>query len=57
MKAVERFAQSGVGNVRRLQGIHPAEYRLRIGDWRVRFARDAGTIRILRIRNRREAYR
>ncbi len=47
-QAVERFAATGAGNVKKLQGIDPPEYRLRVGDYRVRF---------LRVRNRREAYR
>jgi mRNA-degrading endonuclease RelE of RelBE toxin-antitoxin system len=37
-QAVERFAGTGAGNVKRLQGVDPPEYRLRVGDWRVRFA-------------------
>lgn len=56
-QTVERFAQTGAGNVKRLQGIDPPEFRLRAGDWRVRFHHDADTIRVLRVRNRREAYR
>ncbi len=56
-QGVERFAQTGAGNVKRLQGIDPPEYRLRIGDWRVRFHQSPDIIRILRVRNRREAYR
>jgi mRNA-degrading endonuclease RelE of RelBE toxin-antitoxin system len=56
-QAVERFAQTGSGDVKRLQGIHPPEFRLRVGDWRVRFHYDAAILRILRVRNRREAYR
>ena len=36
-QAVERFADTGAGNVKRLQGIDPPEYRLRVGDYRVRF--------------------
>jgi hypothetical protein len=32
--AVERFADTGAGNVKRLQGIDPPEYRLRVGDYR-----------------------
>ncbi len=55
--AVERFAETGAGNVKRLQGIDPPEFRLRVGDWRVRFHQDGETIRVLRVRNRREAYR
>lgn len=56
-QSVERFAATGAGNVRRLQGIEPPEHRLRVGDYRVRFHLDPDTIRILRVRNRREAYR
>jgi mRNA-degrading endonuclease RelE of RelBE toxin-antitoxin system len=54
---VERFAVTGAGNVKRLQDIDPPEYRLRVGDYRVRFHLEGETIRILRVRSRREAYR
>ena len=56
-QTVERFADTGAGNVKRLQGIDPPEYRLRVGDYRVRFHLEGETIQVLRIRNRREAYR
>jgi mRNA-degrading endonuclease RelE of RelBE toxin-antitoxin system len=56
-QAVERFANTGAGNVKRLQAIDPPEYRLRVGDYRVRFHQDDEIVRILRVRNRREAYR
>jgi mRNA interferase RelE/StbE len=56
-QAIERFAAAGTGNIKRLQGIHPPEFRLRVGDWRVRFRQDAAILRVLRVRNRREAYR
>jgi mRNA-degrading endonuclease RelE of RelBE toxin-antitoxin system len=56
-QAVERFADTGAGNVKRLQGIDPPEYRLRVGDYRVRFHMNDETVQVLRVRNRREAYR
>jgi len=56
-QAVERFADTGAGNVKRLRGVDPPEYRLRVGDYRVRFHLEGETIRLLQIRNRREAYR
>jgi mRNA interferase RelE/StbE len=56
-QAVERFARSGAGNIKKLQGIDPPEYRLRVGDYRVRFDLNGETIRVLRVLNRREAYR
>jgi mRNA interferase RelE/StbE len=56
-QAVERFTDTGAGNVKRLQGIDPPEYRLRVGDYRVRFHLGDETVQVLRVRNRREAYR
>jgi mRNA interferase RelE/StbE len=56
-QSVERFAETGAGNVKRLQGIEPPEFRLRMGDYRVRFHSDGKTVTVLRVRNRREAYR
>lgn len=32
--AVERYVATGQGDVLRLQGVNPPEYRLRVGDWR-----------------------
>ena len=56
-QAVERFAHTGAGNVKKLPGLDPPEYRLRVGDYRVRFYQESKTIQVLRARNRREAYR
>ena len=56
-RSAERFAETGAANVKRLQGIDPPEFRLRVGDYRVRFHQDDDTMRIFRVRNRREAYR
>ena len=53
---LHRFAQSGVGDVKALQGRE--ELRLRVGDYRVFFVcPDADTIEIRRVRHRAEAYR
>ncbi|HSY48766.1 MAG TPA: type II toxin-antitoxin system RelE/ParE family toxin [Thermoanaerobaculia bacterium] len=55
--AVERLAD-GIGDVRRLTGIEPPLFRLRVGDWRVLFRYDgAGMIVILRVLPRDKAYR
>jgi mRNA interferase RelE/StbE len=55
--AIQRFAESGEGDVKELKGA-PGEFRLRVGDYRVRFTNDAdNTIRIHAVRHRREAYR
>jgi len=52
-------AEPAQGDIRRLTGIQPPEWRLRVGDWRVRFARepDTRTVRVLRILPRGRAYR
>jgi mRNA-degrading endonuclease RelE of RelBE toxin-antitoxin system len=55
--AINRFAATGAGNVQALRGIHPPEFRLRVGDWRVRFHDYGDCLDILRVRNRKEAYR
>jgi len=56
-RGVERFAETGGGNVKRLQGIDPPEYRPRVGAWRVSLHCDEKIIRILRVLHRRKAYR
>lgn len=56
-QSVERFAEMGAGDVKRLRDIDPPEFRLRVGDYRVRLCLDSSTIRILRVRNRKDAYR
>jgi len=37
--------------------IEPPEFRLRVGDYRVRFHHHEDTIRISAVKHRREAYR
>jgi mRNA interferase RelE/StbE len=55
--AIQRFAESGEGDVKELKG-ESGELRLRVGDYRVRFTNEADdTIRIHAVRHRREAYR
>jgi mRNA interferase RelE/StbE len=44
-----------VGDVRRLTG-QPPRFRLRVGDYRVLFPVELGTIKVYRIVHRREAY-
>lgn len=57
--AVAAFAESERGDIVRLRSVHPPEYRLRVGDWRVRFAidREARSLRVLRVLPRDRAYR
>lgn len=55
--AVEAFAATGQGDVKKLQG-EPG-YRLRVGSYRVVFERkgETLTILVLRVGHRREVYR
>ena len=56
--AIQRLVLTSAGNIKKLQGIDPPEFRLRTGEWRIRFSRpDAATVRINRIQNRKDAYR
>ena len=55
---ISRYASESAGDVRRLQGITPPEFRLRVGKWRVRFRLDydKGTLLILHVLRRDDAY-
>jgi mRNA interferase RelE/StbE len=56
LSALHRFAESGEGDVKALQGRE--ELRLRIGDYRIFFVYSTSeTIEIRRVFHRREAYR
>jgi mRNA interferase RelE/StbE len=56
LTALHRFAESGVGDVKRLKG-ETEELRLRVGDYRVRFTEESDTLSVDRVLHRREAYR
>jgi mRNA interferase RelE/StbE len=56
-EAIVRLAQSGIGDIKMLRGVD-RHLRLRVGDWRIRFLYEKpDIIRIIHIRNRRDAYR
>jgi mRNA interferase RelE/StbE len=57
LSALHRFAESGIGDVKALQG-EREELRLRIGDYRLFFVYSpADAIEVRRVLHRREAYR
>jgi mRNA interferase RelE/StbE len=58
LDALARFADTGQGDITRLQG-STDEWRLRVGDWRVRFRYDlpTHTLKVLHILPRGQAYR
>ncbi len=57
-QAVTRLAETGQGDVKRLEG-RLNEWRLRVGDWRVRFERfpQERILFVLRVAPRKDAYR
>lgn len=57
LNGILRYLGDGHGDVRKLEG-RDNEWWLRIGDWRVTFARgERDSVAILTIRNRRDAYK
>jgi mRNA-degrading endonuclease RelE of RelBE toxin-antitoxin system len=56
LAAVERFAATGDGDLKHLQG-RRGEWRLRVGRWRIRLTIEGGTLHILRVLPRDQAYR
>jgi mRNA-degrading endonuclease RelE of RelBE toxin-antitoxin system len=55
--ALTRYAETGEGDVKALEGKLSGTHRLRVGDWRVRFRRArGGTIHVLAVENRGQAY-
>jgi len=57
LHSLARLIFTGEGDVERLQNIDPPEFRLRVGDYRVRFHELSDSVEILSVRHRREAYR
>jgi mRNA-degrading endonuclease RelE of RelBE toxin-antitoxin system len=54
---VARYLATGEGDVKRLQDVEPPEFRLRVGDYRVRSHDLGDSILVLAVKHRREAYR
>ena len=58
LKALDRLLKTGTGNVKQLEGFSPPLFRLRIGAWRLIYRKLGNdTIEIVRVRNRKDAYR
>ena len=58
MSGIAGYAETGAGDVRAMRA-NVADFRLRVGDWRVLFDKDreTGAMVIVRVLNRRESYR
>jgi mRNA-degrading endonuclease RelE of RelBE toxin-antitoxin system len=54
--AIHRLAESGAGQVKMLRG-QDGRKRLRVGDHRVMFTEASDSIKVLTVKNRKEAYR
>lgn len=57
LDAIETLAATGRGDVRKLHGISPPTWRLRVGRFRVIHRREPATLWVERIVDRRDAYR
>ena len=57
LHTISRYLASGEGDVKRLQDIEPPEFRLRVGDYRLRFHDYGHTLYVTAVKHRREAYR
>ncbi len=57
LHSLARLLFTGEGDVERLRDSDPPEFRLRVGDYRIRFHDRSDSIEILSVKHRREAYR
>jgi len=57
LQALDRLSLTGDGDVKRLQDVEPPEFRLRVGNYRLRFYYEADSILVLAVDHRSEAYR
>jgi mRNA interferase RelE/StbE len=55
LDGIERFCESGVGDVKKLHDFKPPTWRLRVGRYRVLYQAEATTMVIVRIVLRRDA--
>jgi mRNA-degrading endonuclease RelE of RelBE toxin-antitoxin system len=57
LEGLARFLFTEEGDVKLLKDSDPKEYRLRVGNYRIRFHDLGEILQILSVRHRREAYR
>jgi mRNA-degrading endonuclease RelE of RelBE toxin-antitoxin system len=58
LKALDRFLKTESGDVKQLEGFAPPLYRIRFGSWRFLYHKVGNdTIEVVRVRNRKDAYR
>ena len=57
LQGLARFTLTESGDVKQLEGYDPPQFRLRVGDYRIRFRYIGESIEIVRVRHRKDAYR
>jgi mRNA interferase RelE/StbE len=57
LQSLSRYLESETGDIKRLQNVEPPEFRLRVGNYRVRFRDPGDSIVITAVQHRREVYR
>ena len=57
LQAFDRLSATHEGDVKRLQDIEPPEFRLRVGDYRLRYTIEDEAIVVLAVKHRSKAYR
>ena len=57
LRTLARYLATLDGDVKRLQGTDPPEFRLRVGDYRLFFQEKEDGIEVMAVKHRREDYR
>ena len=58
LRQIDRYPKTEVGNIKQMEGFDPPLYPLRIGAGRIIYRNQGDdSIEVVRVRNRREAYR
>jgi mRNA-degrading endonuclease RelE of RelBE toxin-antitoxin system len=57
LEGLARFAFTESGDVKQLHGYDPPQFRLRLGDYRIRFRNLGDSIEIVHVSHRKQAYR
>lgn len=58
LKHLARYAATDTGDIKQLAGYDPVQFRLRVGDYRIRFRKPSEEeLHIVRVLHRKDAYR
>ena len=56
LEAISRLALTQEGDVKKLQGVHPPVYRLRVGEYRILFRKKGRGILLFAVNTRQGSY-